>query len=217
MSEEKIRIVVFEDNHHLRDSLQLLINTSEEFICINAYPDTSDIIEKIGKDKPHVIIMDIEMPGMNGIDSTQILKLKFPEIAVIIFTVFEDAEKIFQSLQAGGSGYLLKNTTSTQILQALMDVHKGGSALSPTVAKKLVNFFQNKSVSADTANDYNLTAKERELLQHMANGKSYKMIAEAMMITIETVKTHVKNIYRKLHVNSSTEAVRKALQNKMVN
>jgi DNA-binding NarL/FixJ family response regulator len=217
MCEEKIRVVIFEDNHHLRDSLQLLINTSEEFVCINSYPDTSDILIKLKNDNPDIVIMDIEMPGLNGIDSTRILKQKFPEIAVIIFTVFEDAEKVFKALQAGGSGYLLKSTTSAQILQALMDVYKGGSVFSPLVAKKIVNFFQLKPIADDIRTDFNLTAKERELLQHMANGKSYKMIAEAMMITIETVKTHVKNIYRKLHVNSSTEAIRKALQNKMVN
>jgi len=217
MCEEKIRVVIFEDNHHLRDSLQLLINTSEEFVCINSYPDTSDNLIKLKNDNPDIVIMDIEMPGLNGIDSTRILKQKFPEIAVIIFTVFEDAEKVFKALQAGGSGYLLKSTTSAQILQALMDVYKGGSVFSPLVAKKIVNFFQLKPIADDIRTDFNLTAKERELLQHMANGKSYKMIAEAMMITIETVKTHVKNIYRKLHVNSSTEAIRKALQNKMVN
>lgn len=212
---EKIKVTIFEDNNHLRDSLYFLLSSSEEFACVAAYPDTKNIIQRL-KDVPtDVIVMDIEMPGMNGIQSTKLVKTEFAEIPILIFTVFEDSEKIFQSLCSGGSGYLLKNSSSTQILQALMDVYKGGSPLSPSVAKRMVHFFQT-TMPVIEQEDFKLTPKEKELLQHLVDGKSYKMIADAMMITLETVKTHIKNIYKKLHVNSSTEAVTKAIKNRIV-
>jgi len=212
---EKIRVTIFEDNNHLRDSLYFLLSSSEEFTCVAAYPDTKNIIQRLRDIPTDVIVMDIEMPGMNGIQSTKLVKTEFPEIPIMIFTVFEDSEKIFQSLCSGGSGYLLKNSSSTQILQALMDVYKGGSPLSPSVAKRMVHFFQT-TMPVVEEEDFHLTPKEKELLQHLVDGKSYKMIADAMMITLETVKTHIKNIYKKLHVNSSTEAVTKAIKNRIV-
>ncbi len=211
----KIRVILFEDNSHLRDSLYFLVNTSKEFECIAAYPDTRQALKNIDNLKPDVIITDIEMPGMNGIDTTRLIKKEYPDMKILILTVFDDKEKIFQSLCAGGSGYLLKNSTPEQILQALSDVYKGGSPLSPSVAKLVVQFFQ-RTMTDTLPDDYNLTPKEKELLQCLVDGKSYKMIADAMVISVETVKTHIKNIYRKLHVNSSHEAVAKILKQRIV-
>jgi DNA-binding NarL/FixJ family response regulator len=128
--------------------------------------------------------------------------------------VFDDSEKIFQSLQAGGNGYLLKNSSPDEILQALIEVYNGGSALSPAVARKVIQFFQTNTQAQQ--NDYHLTQKEKELLQHLVEGMSYKMIADAMMISFETVKSHIKNVYRKLHVSSNSEAVAKAIKQKIV-
>jgi DNA-binding NarL/FixJ family response regulator len=150
---------------------------------------------------------------MNGIDATRLIKNKFPEIPILILTVFDDSERIFQSLQAGGNGYLLKNTSPAEILHALTEVYNGGSALSPAVARKVIQYFQ---AAPFQVNDYHLTTKEKELLQFLVQGMSYKMIADAMMISFETVKSHVKNVYRKLHVSSGAEAVSKAIKQKIV-
>ena len=211
---QKIKVVIFEDNKHLRESLQLLISSSGQFECIGAFADTRNIIAVINKLMPDIIVTDIEMPVMNGIDATRIIKNKFPEIPILILTVFDDSERIFQSLQAGGNGYLLKNSSPDEILNALMEVYNGGSALSPAVARKVIQFFQTSTQAQQ--NDYHLTQKEKELLQHLVEGMSYKMIADVMMISFETVKSHVKNVYKKLHVSSNSEAVAKAIKQKIV-
>jgi DNA-binding NarL/FixJ family response regulator len=213
-SHKKISVVVFEDNKHLRESLQLLVSSSENFECIDAFADTRNIVSVINKLMPDIIITDIEMPVMNGIDATRLIKNKFPEIPILILTVFDDSERIFQSLQAGGNGYLLKNSSPDEILNALTDVYNGGSALSPAVARKVIQYFQ--TAIPVQQNDYHLTTKEKELLQCLVQGMSYKMIADAMIISFETVKSHVKNVYRKLHVSSNSEAVAKAIKQKIV-
>ncbi len=211
----KIKVMIFEDNKHLRDSLYFLVNSSSGFECVAAFPDTRQALQHVKHFKPDVIMTDIEMPVMNGIDTTRLIKNEYPGMKILILTVFEDKEKIFQALCAGGSGYLLKNSTPEQILQALTDTYKGGSPLSPSVAKLVVQFFQLNMPEA-TADDYNLTPKEKELLECLADGKSYKMIADKMSISIETVKTHIKSVYRKLHVNSSHEAVAKVIRQRIV-
>jgi len=214
MADKKISVIIFEDNKHLRESLHLLISSSAQFECIAAFADTRNILPNISKLMPDIVIMDIEMPGMNGIDATRLVKQKFPELPILILTVFNDSERIFQSLKAGGNGYLLKNSSPDEILNAMMEVYHGGSALSPAVARKLVQFFQAGAVEAP--NDYHLTPKEKELLHFLVDGKSYKMIADAMQVSLETVKSHVKNVYRKLHVSSNSEAVAKAIKQRIV-
>ena len=211
---KKITVVIFEDNRHLRESLQLLISSSENFECIGAFADTRSLVVTIDKLRPDIIVTDIEMPVMNGIDATRLLKSKFPEIPILILTVFDDSERIFQSLKAGGNGYLLKNSSPDDILNALTEVYNGGSALSPAVTRKVIQYFQT-GVPVQQ-NDYHLTTKEKELLQHLVQGMSYKMIADAMTISFETVKSHVKNVYRKLHVSSNAEAVAKAIKQRIV-
>jgi DNA-binding NarL/FixJ family response regulator len=213
-TDEKIKVVIFEDNKHLRESLQLLISSSQQFHCIGAFADTRNVLAVVNNLMPDVIIMDIEMPIMSGIDATRLIKQKFPDTPILILTIFGDSEKIFHALQAGGSGYLLKNSSPEEIMNAVMEVYNGGSALSPQVAKKIVQFFQ--AGTPTQQNNYNLTPKEKELLQHLVNGMTYKMIADVMQVSLETVKSHVKNVYRKLHVSSSNEAIVKALKHKIV-
>lgn len=213
-STQKIRVVVFEDNSALRDSVQFLLNASEGFECLAAYPDTRNLLLNIGKHNPDVVIMDIEMPGMDGIEAAGLLKKHHPDIAVLMFTVFDDKEKIFQALCSGGSGYILKNSSPSQILQAVRDVYEGGTPLTASVAKRVVSFFVKNNVAPST--NFGLTAKEKQLLEHLVEGKSYKMIADAMGISLETVKSHFKNVYRKLHVSSSPEAVAKAIREKLI-
>ena len=211
---EKLLVAIFEDNAHLRDSLTFLVNSSDMFKCSGAYADAANILKYLEKNTPDLVIMDIQMPGINGIEATRLIKQHFPQIRIMIFTVFDDDDKIFQSLCAGGSGYLLKSSTPQQILQGLKDVYNSGASLSPAVAERVVHFFKN-NISFDTP-DYSLTTKEKELLHHMVEGKSYKMISDAMKISLETVKYHIKNIYKKLHVNSSSEAVVKAIRQNIV-
>ncbi len=211
---EKIKVIIFEDNKHLRESLQLLISSSVKFECIGAFADTRNIIAVVDKLMPDIILTDIEMPIMNGIDATRLLKQKFPEIPILILTVFDDSERIFQSLCAGGNGYLLKNSSPDEILNAIYDVYNGGSVLSSSVAKKVVQFFQSNTPLQQ--NNYHLTPKEKELLLQLVDGKSYKMIADFMLVSLETVKSHIKNVYRKLHVSSGSEAVAKAIKQRLV-
>ena len=211
---KKIKVIIFEDNKHLRESLQLLIASSTQFECVSAFADTRNTNAMVDKLMPDIVLMDIEMPFMNGIEATRIIRHKYPDLPVLMLTIFNESERIFESLCAGGNGYLLKSSTPDEILNAMMEVYNGGSALSPAVAKKVVQHFQH-AVPAQP-NDYHLTPKERELLQHLVDGKSYKMIADAMLVSFETVKSHVKNVYRKLHVSSSPEAVAKAIKQKIV-
>ncbi len=210
----KIRVIIFEDNTHLRESLQLLLSSSEKFECIGAFADARNAVAIADKLRPGIVMMDIEMPFVNGIEATRLIKIKFPEIPVLILTTFNDSEKIFQSLRAGGNGYLLKNSGPDEILNAIAEVYNGGSSLSPAVARKVVESFQKTEMVQQ--NEYNLTPKEKELLQHLVDGKSYKMIADAMLVSLETVKSHIKNIYRKLHVSSNAEAVSKAIKQRIV-
>jgi DNA-binding NarL/FixJ family response regulator len=211
---EKTRVLVFEDNDALRDLLYFMLNATQHFVCVNAYPDTRQLIQRVESNKPSLIVMDIELPGVNGIEATRQIKEQHPDIHILILTVFDDADKIFHSLCAGGSGYLLKDSQPEDIIQALLDVEKGGSPLSPSVARRVVHFFQNNAgINIQT---YKLTPKEKEVLQHMVDGKSYKMMGDSLNVSLETIKTHVKNIYKKLHVNSSAEAVVKAIRGGIV-
>ncbi len=210
-----IKVVIFEDNKHLRESLYYLVNGTQGFVCSGAFPDCSDLLFNIKQSAPDVILMDIEMPGMSGIEAVKIIKASFPDIQILMQTVFYDDENIFQAICAGASGYILKTTSPAGYIEAIRDVNSGGSPMSGSIARRVLEIFQ-KNITPVSSVDYNLTPKEKEILQCMVHGKSFKMIAEALGITYETVRTHMKNIYLKLHVNSNTEAVSKALREKIV-
>lgn len=212
-TEEKIRLMLFEDNPHLRESLTTLVNSPGSFICVGAFADTRRIIEDIVEQAPQLLLMDIEMPGRNGIEATRLVKKEYPDLPIVMLTAFDDDTRIFQSLCAGGSGYLLKNSTPEQLLAGLLDVYRGESVLSPSIVRRVVHFFHSYRPPAE---QYNLTAKETETLQLLAEGKSYKMIADSLRVSLETVKSHMKNIYRKLHVCNASEAVAKAIRQGIV-
>lgn len=212
---ENIRVAIFEDNKHLRESLYYLINGTPGFSCTGAYPDCNDAVFQITKDTPDVILMDIEMPGLNGIQGVKLIKSKFPQVHVLMQTIFHDENNIFDAICAGASGYILKSTTPAEYINAIKDVYNGGSPMTGSIARKVLELFQ-KNIQVETKQDYQLTPKEKEMLQYMVQGKSFKMIAEAAGISYETVRTHMKNIYAKLHVNSNTEAVSKVLKEKLL-
>ena len=212
---ENIRVTIFEDNKHLRESLFYLVNGTPGFICTGAYPDCNDAVFHITKDTPDVVLMDIEMPGLNGIEGVKLIKRKFPDMQVLMQTIFHDETNIFNAICAGASGYILKSTTPADYIEAIRDVYNGGSPMTGSIARKVLELFQ-KNVQPEIKPDYQLTPKEKEMLHFMVQGKSFKMIAEAAGISYETVRTHMKNIYAKLHVNSNTEAVSKVLKEKLL-
>ncbi len=211
-----VRITIFEDSKHLRESLQIVLNGTPGFTCIAAYHNCSDLLYRVEKDKPDVVLMDIEMPGMNGIDATRIIKATFPNIHVLIQTAFAEDDYIFGAICAGASGYILKTTTLAGYIEALQNVSSGGSPMTPGIARRVMELFRTHVPERSTAEKVDLTNKETAVLQHLVTGKSYKMIAAAMDLSVDTIKTHIRNIYLKLQVNSNTEAVARALRDKLV-
>ena len=208
-----ISLVIYEDNVKLRDSLQLLLNVDSGFSVTGAYSNCMDAVSQMNDLMPELVIMDIDMPGMSGIEGVKLIKNAYPHIRVIMYTVFDDDTRIFECICNGADGYLLKNTSPLRLIQALQELSEGGAPMSPFVAQKVFSHFRNSKVANQT---FNLTPREIEILESLVRGNSYKMIADKTSISIDTVKKHLQNIYHKLHVNCGTEAVVKALQHKIV-
>ena len=210
----EIRVAIFEDNKLVRDALEAILNGTPGFTCCGISADGNHWEDDIKRSNPDVVLMDIEMPGLNGIEVTQHINDVFPEIKILIQTVFNDSEKIFQALCAGASGYILKNDPPHKYLDAINEVYNGGAPISASVAKKVLGFFANKNVvlTSPGSTDYQLSDREKEILRLMVEGHNYKDIADKSFISYETVRTHVKHIYKKLHVASRSEAVQKAIQ-----
>lgn len=210
----EIRVAIFEDNKLVREALEAILNGTPGFTCCGISADGNHWEEDIKRSRPDVVLMDIEMPGLNGIEVTQHIIDLFPDIKILIQTVFNDSDKIFQALCAGASGYILKNDPPHKYLEAINEVYNGGAPISASVAKKVLGFFANKNVvlTAPGSTDYQLSDREKEILHLMVEGDNYKTIADKSFISYETVRTHVKHIYRKLHVASRSEAVMKAIQ-----
>ena len=204
-----IRIAVVEDDKTVREGLQMLLNGSPGFTCVAAYSSGEDALSGIPEIIPDVVLMDINLPGINGIEC--ILKLKEQDLPMlfIMLTVFEDPDAIFQSLSAGACGYLLKHTPPAKLLEAIQDVHRGGSPMSGEIARKVVQSFQQPATKSSTS--LSLTKREEEILGFLAQGYFYKEIAASLSISVETVRTHIRNIYEKLQVRTRTEAILKYL------
>jgi DNA-binding NarL/FixJ family response regulator len=205
-----IRVVIFEDNLLLRESLYQLINGTPGLSCVGAFANCDDIIFDLKKATPHVVLMDIQMPGKDGIEGVRIIKEHFPETRIIMQTVAEDDYKIFASICNGASGYLLKNTTPARLLQSIVEVYEGGAPMTPSIAERVLEKFRKKS-AASTGELNTLSVREKEILGCLVEGMSYKMIASSCKISIDTVRFHIRHIYEKLHVSSKSEAVVKAL------
>lgn len=200
----------------MRETFEFLLNNSEGFTCSGAYADCRNILGHLEVSPCDIVLMDIEMPGMDGIGATRLVKENFPKLHVLIQTVFFEDDYIFNAICAGASGYILKSTTPDGYLEAIKDVRSGGSPMTPGIARRVLELFKMNLQPQQTGDDYNLTNQEKKVLQQLVAGKSYKLIAAELFITLETVKTHLKNIYAKLHVHSGTEAVSKAIRDKIV-
>jgi len=211
----KIKVTIFEDNHSLRNGLFQLIDGSEGYTCVGAYPDCSDLIKNIESTKPDVVLMDIEMPGISGIEGVRMLKEKYPDMKILMQTIFEENEKIFQSILHGASGYILKNTPASRILEAIKETFEGGAPMSPSIASKVLKMVQQPNGNIKHEN-FNLSEREKEILSCLVKGMSYKLIADSCFISIDTVRGHIRNIYEKLHVHSKSEAVAKAIKGRIV-
>jgi DNA-binding NarL/FixJ family response regulator len=209
-----IRVAIFEDNKLVRDALQTILNGTPGFTCCSAFADGNRWEADINRSEPDVVLMDIGMPGLDGIELTKNICARFPKLKILIDTVFNDSEKIFLALCAGASGYILKNDPPHKFIEAINDVYNGGAPFSSAVAKHVLSFFthQNVILVSPGNEDYHLSEREKEILHLMIEAFNYKAIAEKLYISYETVRTHVKNIYKKLHVTSRNEAVMKAIQ-----
>ncbi|HYC84508.1 MAG TPA: response regulator transcription factor [Chryseosolibacter sp.] len=210
----EIRVAIFEDNKLIRDALETILNGTPGFRCTGVFPDANNLQRDIERSEPDVVLMDIEMPGLSGIEATKIIHQKFPEVRILIQTVFKDSDKIFHAICAGASGYILKNDPPDKQLQAVQEVFNGGAPMSSMIAKQVLSFFSNKNVILTPPEpfDFRLSDREKEILHLMISGENFHSIAERFFISYETVRTHVKKIYRKLHVASRSEAVLKARQ-----
>jgi len=206
-------ILLYEDNSNLRESVCSLLNLTERYKVPGSFADCSSLESQVRDLAPDVILMDIDMPGMNGIEAVKKIRTFNKEVQIIMLTVFDDNEHVFMALYAGANGYLLKKDISDKLIDAIAEILQGGAPMSSAIARMVINNMQQPQQAKD---DYKLTNREKEILQLLSKGNSFKMIAAILYISIDTVRTHTKHIYDKLHVNSQIEAVGKAINEKLV-
>lgn len=209
MQEENIRVAIVEDEDEIRELFEKIIDRSPGFSCKDAFKDCESALEPLKTTKPDVVLMDIQLPGMTGIEGIKILKSEMPETDFIMLTIRDEDEIVFQSLCAGATGYLLKDTPPVKLLAAIREVRLGGSPMSPGIARKI-------AVSFHPSPENPLSEREKEVLVRLANGENYSTIAVKLFISGHTVRAHIKNIYRKLQVNSRAEAIMTAIRKKLI-
>lgn len=205
-----INVGIVEDNHKIREGLAAIIDSSDGFRCKAKFTTAEDAIKKLPIENPDVVLMDVNLPGMSGIECVVKLKEILPDVQIMMLTVYEDNETIFKSLIAGATGYILKRTPPAELLEAIIELHGGGSPMSDQIARKVVQAFQQMGKSSKETE--NLSERETEILSYLSKGYHDKEIADNFFLSVKTVRTHLRNIYKKLHVRSRTEAVIKYLQ-----
>lgn len=209
------RIVIYDDNPSRRDGLEVLINFTEGLLCAGSFSDCRQVADDIHTCQPDVVLMDIDMPYVNGIEGVRAIKTNFPQVKILMQTVFEDDDKIFDSICAGADGYILKKAQPSDLIKAIHDVLEGGAPMTSSIARKVLQLV-NRQQKPEPFHNFKLTARELEILSQLVEGLSYKMIAEQCGISIHTVVTHVQHIFEKLQVNNGTAAVAKAITHKLV-
>ena len=211
----KTSIVIYEDNDSLRESLSNLIKLTGDYEVLGAFPDCLVVEGQIQGYEPDVILMDIDLPEINGIEAVKKIRAFNSKVQIIMLTVFDDNNHVFDAICAGANGYLLKKNVSDKLVSSIQELLQGGAPMSPTIARMIIDNMQ-KMAPLKQDNLYQLTPREKEILTLLSKGNSYKLIAAELNISIETVRTHLKKIYDKLHVNSQIEAVSKAINEKLV-
>lgn len=207
-----IKVIIVEDNDTIRDGLSALINGTDNYKCVGAFEDCETFLKNFVKLQADVILMDIGLPGISGIEGIKKAKAIDPEANILMLTIYEDNNMIFDALCAGACGYLVKKTPPIKLLEAIKEAHEGGSPMSSNIAKKVITVFTQSYSKPSLSSEDELTIREKEVLAGLAEGSNYQEIANALFISIDTVRHHIRNIYRKLHVHSQSEAVAKALR-----
>lgn len=216
MSTRSTKVILYEDNPDMREGLSTFLAFTTGFELAGSFINCADAENHVLTLQPDVILMDIEMPRVNGLEGIRKIRKVNSELKIIVLTVFEDNQNVFDAICSGANGYLLKKSSTEQIAAAIHEVLAGGSPMTPSIASKVLKLLADTNLSSRQKQDHGLTAREKEILQSLVNGNSYKMIAAEQHITVDTVKTHLKKIYQKLQVHSQTEAVVKALKNRIV-
>lgn len=210
-----IKVILYEDNPQLREGLTMLIEGSEGYSVLASFKNCNNVVEEVTAFKPDVVLMDIDMPGVNGLEGLKLIRQNNPDVKVLMLTVFDDNKNVFEALKNGANGYVLKKTPPAKLLEYINEAASGGAPMTSSIATQVLKMFS-EIPAPSGGEDYNLSDREKEVLQHLVNGYSYKMIAAEMFIAIDTVRSHIKKIYEKLHVNSKSEAVAKAFKDKIV-
>jgi DNA-binding NarL/FixJ family response regulator len=211
---QAISVAIIEDRREIREGLAMLINGTEGYKCLGAYRSMEEALDRIGHNLPDVALLDIGLPGMSGIEGLKILKSRYPNMLLLILSVYDDDERIFDAMCAGASGYLLKKTPPVKLLESLKEAVQGGAPMSPEVARRVISLF--REIRPPERADYDLTPHEIRLLKLFVKGHNYKTAAQELGVTVHTISFHLRSIYDKLQVHSKSEAVAKALQNRLV-
>ncbi|MEN3326753.1 MAG: hypothetical protein V7638_1560 [Acidobacteriota bacterium] len=211
---EDLKVGLVEDVRSLRDGLRMLIDGTEGFRCVGSYRTMEEALDKIGANLPDVVLADIGLPGMNGIEGVRLMKERYPSLTVLMLTVYEDDERIFAALCAGACGYLVKKTPPARLLESIREAIDGGSPMSPEIARRVITLF--RQIRPPDKADYHLTPHELRLLKLLVEGHNYKTAAAELDVTFNTVCFHIKHIYEKMQVHSKSEAVAKALRNRLI-
>ncbi len=211
-----INVIIVEDNKTIREGFATLINGTEGYKCIGTYSNCEDFLNELPVKEPDVVLMDIGLPGMSGIEGVKKAKEIKPGLDILMLTVYQDSNKVFEALCAGACGYLVKKTPPTKLLEAIKEVYNGGSPMSPQIARLVINVFQENQIRNSGQEKFDLTGREKEVLALLSEGNNYNEIGEALFISVDTVRHHIRNIYRKLHVHSRSEAVAKAIRKGLI-
>lgn len=211
-----IKVAIVEDNNTIREGLAALIRGTENYSCVGAYVDCESYLEDMKTKKSDVVLMDIRLPGISGIEGVKKAKVFDPDVNVLMLTIYEESTVVFEALCAGACGYLVKKTPPSRLLEAIKDAYEGGSPMSSHIARQVITVFRQNSNLTKNDEKFNLSDREKEVLNHLADGNNYQEIADSLFISVDTVRHHIRNIYKKLHVHSQSEAVAKAIRKGLI-